>query len=200
MTAGRTNSDTLSKHWGTPHKYVDAVRKVFDGVIELDPCSNEWSVVMAKVEWKLPHDDGLHKIWSFPTIYVNPPYGGDKERGTRISDWLKKCADAFEEFGAEVIALVPVAANTRHWKDQVWSRATSVCFLYDTRVRFLENGKDTGKGAPMACAVVYWGKKPDKFAKAFVQYGATLELSGVQLPEQKAPRQLQLIEPTRKVG
>ena len=182
MTAGRKNINTLSKHWGTPQKYVDAVRKVFDGDITLDPCSNDWSAVNATVEWKLPKDDGLHNIWSFPTVYVNPPYGGDKVRGTRISHWLKKCADAFEDFGAEVIALVPVAANTRHWKDSVWPRATSVCFLYDTRVRFLENGRDVGKGAPMACAVIYWGTKPEKFAKSFAPHGAILSLADVQLP------------------
>lgn len=200
MTAGRTNTDTLSKDWGTPQKYIDAVRQVFDGKIHLDPCSNKWSLVHANVEWRLPNDDGLHNLWSFPTIYVNPPYGGDKERGTRISHWLKKCADAFEDFGSEVIALVPVAANTRHWKESVWSRATSVCFLYDTRVRFLEDGYDSGKGAPMACAVVYWGTKPERFAKAFKQHGAVLALSGIQLPEVSAPSQLRLIEPKRKVG
>ena len=201
MTAGRKNADTLSKDWCTPHKYVDAVRRVFGGQIDLDPCSNKWSVVKAKIEWSLPHDDGLRKQWSFPTIYVNPPYGGDRERGTKISHWLRKCADAFYELGAEVIALVPVAANTLHWKESVWARATSVCFLYDTRVRFLESGWDGGKGAPMACAAVYWGTKPEEFAIAFSEHGAVVDLSNVQLPRGKlARRQLQLFASERKVG
>ncbi len=29
--------------------------------------------------------------------------------------------------------------------------------FYDTGLRFLENGYDTGKGAPMACCMIYWG-------------------------------------------
>lgn len=200
MTAGRKNADTLSKDWCTPHKYVAAVRQVFGGNIHLDPCSNRWSVVNAKIEWSLPADDGLHKQWSLPTIYVNPPYGSDRERRTRISDWLKKCADAFYSHGAEVIAIVPVAANTLHWKESVWARATSVCFLYDTRVRFLENGRDDGKGAPMACAAVYWGMKPERFAAAFLEHGAVVDLSDIQLPKGKLARQLHLAIPERKTG
>ena len=189
MTAGRTNSDTLSKHWGTPHKYVEAVRETFDGVIHLDPCSNEWSVVNAKIEWSLPENDGLRKKWLARTIYVNPPYGADRERGTRISDWLKKCASAFHDLGAEVIALVPVAANTLHWKESVWARATSICFLYDTRVKFLENGRDSGKGSPMANAMIYWGTNPERFAEVFSRHGAVVPLDNIRLPQGALARQ-----------
>ncbi len=200
MTAGRKNVDTV-KHWGTPHKYVEAVKDVFGGTIHLDPCSNEWSVVKARVEWSLPENDGLHKKWDFPTIYVNPPYGADYDRGTRISDWLKMCASAFRDYGAEVIALVPVAANTLHWKESVWACATSVCFLYDTRVRFLENGKDGGKGSPMANATVYWGTHPEHFAKSFSRYGAVVSLADVKLPKGRLERQqLHLLVDERKTG
>jgi hypothetical protein len=39
MSAGRT-INTGSQHWGTPQKYVKAMREVFQGDIDLDPCSN----------------------------------------------------------------------------------------------------------------------------------------------------------------
>lgn len=155
----------------------------------------------AKIEWLLPEHDGLKEQWTAPTIYVNPPYGADRERGTKISDWLKKCASASHDQGSEVIALVPVAANTRHWKESVWARATSICFLYDTRVRFLENGRDGGKGSPMANAMIYWGVKPERFARAFSPHGAVIGLAGVKLPEGSFNRQqLQLVLDKRKAG
>ena len=44
MSAGRS-INTQSQSWGTPHKYVEAVKKVFGGQIDLDPCSNEYTVV-----------------------------------------------------------------------------------------------------------------------------------------------------------
>ena len=83
MTAGRT-VNSQSVNWCTPPKYVKAVRKVFGGRIALDPCSNEWSIVNAETEYRLPEHDGLRESWDFPTIYVNPPYGSDKERRTTI--------------------------------------------------------------------------------------------------------------------
>ena len=109
--AGR-QSVSEKKDWCTPPKYVEAVKAVFGGAIELDPCSNPHSIVGAETEYYPPRVDGLKASWHYRTIYVNPPYGNDKENGTRIKDWLAKCAHANERYRSEVIALVPVATNT----------------------------------------------------------------------------------------
>ncbi len=179
MTAGRT-VNSQSVNWCTPTKYVDAVKKVFGGKIALDPCSNQWSIVNAKIEYCRPNQNGLKKSWNYPTIYVNPPYGSDKEFGTTIKHWLYRCAHAHKNYGSEVLALVPVATNTSHWKEYVWGRATAVCFLYDTRLRFLVKGKDEGKGAPMACAMIYWNKSMDTFMEVFNDFGAVVDLRPLQ--------------------
>ncbi len=178
MSAGR-NVNTLSQSWGTPSKYVKAVKDVFGGFIDLDPCSNEYSVVKAKVEYALPKHDGLKESWNYPTIFVNPPYGIDKKSGTTIKSWLARCAHAYDEYNSQVLALVPIAANTTHWKKYVFTKAKAICFLYDTRLRFLENGKDTGKGAPMACAMIYWGDNYDRFYKVFIEHGAVVDISNL---------------------
>lgn len=182
MTAGR-KVVSQSVHWGTPSHYVQAVKKVFGGVIALDPCSNEWSIVEAKEEWMLPDVDGLSEEWTYETIYVNPPYGADRERKTNIQHWLQKCADAHERHGSEVLALVPVATNTKHWKYCVWGHATAVCFLYDTRLKFLENGMVEKKGAPMACAMVYWGQSYNRFFEIFIEFGAVVDIRHLQQEE-----------------
>jgi hypothetical protein len=196
MTAGRTVIGN-SRDWCTPVKYVEAVRAVL-GEVHLDPCSNEWSVVGAATEWKLPAVDGLRQSWKYPTIYVNPPYGSDPQRGTRILDWLQKCSEAHEHFGSEVIALVPIAANTKHWKLYVWPTAASICFLYDTRLRFLVQGRDDGKGAPMACAAIYWGKQKQSFADVFSSHGAVVDLGGVALPRSLSQPKLELVSGSRR--
>ena len=69
MTAGRAIV-SQSVDWCTPPKYVDAVKEVFDGTIELDPCSNRWSIVGAAVEWSIPERDGLNTEWDYKTICV----------------------------------------------------------------------------------------------------------------------------------
>lgn len=178
MTAGR-KVNSLSQSWCTPPKYVNAIRRFWNGEIDLDPCSNEYSIVNAKTEYLLPHNDGLKEEWNARTIYVNPPYGADRERGTTIKNWLAKCAQANKVFQAEVIALIPVAPNTAHWKKSIFGKAASICFLYDTRLRFLEKGQDVGKGAPMACCLVYWGNNKKRFYDHFIQFGAVVDISNL---------------------
>jgi predicted RNA methylase len=71
--------DSLSQDWCTPTWILDAVRAAF-GVsqIDLDPCSNDTSLVNARVEYKVPQNDGLQDPWDFQTIFVNPPFGTSK--------------------------------------------------------------------------------------------------------------------------
>ena len=176
MTAGR-RINANKKDWCTPPKYVDAIRNFF-GEIELDPCSNKQSIVNAKVEYIYPKNDGLVDTWNFKTVYVNPPYGIDKENNTSIKDWIKRCDEANQEHESEVLALIPVAVNTRHWKEHVFGKANSVCFLADTRLKFINGTND--KGAPMACAMVYWGNKGSKFYKKFSKFGAVIDLTSLK--------------------
>lgn len=179
MTAGR-KVNTLSQSWCTPPKYVTAIKHFWGGNIELDPCSNEFSVVKALTEYRLPEHDGLKESWDFKTIYVNPPYGSDRNRGTTIKDWLAKCSQTHNEYNSEVIALIPVAPNTTHWKKCIFGQATAICFLYDTRLRFLVDGIDTGKGAPMACCLIYWGNNYNRFFDNFIKFGAVVDIRNLQ--------------------
>jgi len=161
MTAGR-RVNTNSTDWNTPPKYVDAVKKVL-GNIEFDPCSNDLSIVDANVELQ---QGGIEDDWNkYKTIFVNPPYG----RG--IAQWLKKCSGV----NSEVIALIPVATNTRHWKESVFT-ADIICFLADTRLRFMINGNTENKGASMACCMVYWGKNKSRFVEIFNKFGTCVEV------------------------
>jgi hypothetical protein len=178
MSAGR-NVNTLSHHWCTPQKYVDAVREMFDNTIGLDPCSNEFSIVNANVEYMLPGDNGLLKEWNFKTIYVNPPYGADRKKGTTIKNWLKKCVETHKKYNSEVLALIPVATNTAHWKYYIFGEATAICFLYDTRLKFIINGDSDNKGAPMACCMVYWGNNIKKFQSIFSKFGAVVSITNL---------------------
>jgi hypothetical protein len=176
MTAGR-KVHTLSQSWCTPPKYVKALKSFWKGKIDLDPCSNEFSIVGALHEFCLPETDGLAQEWNFSTIFVNPPYGVDRQRGTTIKDWLAKCVESREKYRNEIVALIPVAPNTSHWKLYVFGHANAICFCSDTRLKFLIDGKDIGKGAPMACCLVYWGENYTNFYDTFSEFGAVVSLS-----------------------
>lgn len=129
----------------------------------------------------MPDHDGLKESWDYPTIYVNPPYGSDSSRGTRIAHWFARMAEAAAN-GSQVISLVPVATNTSHWKNHVYPIANAVCFLYEPRLRFYINGEEDRKGAPMSCAMIYYGEEGKKFAEEFSAHGAVVSLADVALP------------------
>jgi hypothetical protein len=173
MSAGRKVTGTRCD-WGTPSFIVAVVHK-FLGEIALDPCSNAYSIVNAKTRYIHPQD-GLKEDWSFPSIFVNPPYGKDPTRSTSIANWLERCHTSSNQ-GSEVIALIPVATNTGHWKKFVYPSVKALCFLKDTRLKFLEKGESKGKGAPMACCLLYWGEKSlTHFQEVFSPLGEVVYL------------------------
>ena len=166
MTAGR-RVNTSSQNWCTPPKYVIPVRNFFGGSVDLDPCSNLESIVSAEIEL---YENGLEHDWSkYKTVFVNPPYGRGKN--STIYDWLKKCHDS----NTEIIALIPVATNTKHWKDFVF-KANIICFLNDTRLKFLIDGNTDNKGASMSCCMVYWGERDADFIREFSKFGTCVKV------------------------
>jgi hypothetical protein len=181
VSAGRT-VNSLRQDWRTPQKYATAIADFFGGDVDLDPCGARESLIRAKRQYLLPQDDGLRDSWDFPAIFVNPPYGADRQRGTTIRDWLRRCAEASENYGSEVVALVPIAANTSHWKLYVWPKARGIIFLYDTRLKFEVSDPEVDKGAPMACSLIYWGQRASSFRERFCEFGAAVDLAGILLP------------------
>lgn len=172
MSAGRSNI-TDKTDWNTPPKYIELVKKMFIQ-IDLDPCSNENSLVDAKVKYMLPID-GLKESWNFSRIFVNPPYGRDTENKTSLKDWLKKGKIANDN-GSELLYLIPVATNTSHFKDIIFKSANSICFLEDTRLKFWSDGIENKKGAPMACCIVYFGNNTMKFKEVFGKAGKCFKI------------------------
>jgi hypothetical protein len=173
MTAGR-KSVSINKEWNTPPKYAGIINKFFNNDIKLDPCSNKQSIINATFKFCLQDKDGLKEKWDYDTIFVNPPYGRNNK--TSIKDWIFKCADTKEKYNNEIIALIPVATNTIYWKKYIWNNATAICFLYDTRLKFMINGNVDNKGAPMACCMVYWGNEYKKFYDVFKEFGAVIKI------------------------
>lgn len=163
-----------NKSWNTPLKYVKLIDEFF-GNIELDPCSNEYSLINSTTKYCLPLD-GLKESWNFKTIFINPPYGKSPETKTSIYNWIQKGAKANEEYNSEILYLIPVATNTKHFKDLIFKSACGICFLNDTRLKFSSEGVEDKKGAPMSCCIVYFGDNYNKFEKIFSDSGRCFKI------------------------
>lgn len=164
MTAGRKSSVNKTD-WNTPPKILSKILN-FWKYIDLDPCSNEYSLVNANTKFFL-EDDGLCQDWNkYSTIFINPPYG----RG--IYSWIYKASLT----NSEIIMLIPVATNTKHFKELVFNKFNNICFLSDTRLKFYNQGKEDKKGAPMACCLIYKGTQSKQFKSVFESLGKTISL------------------------
>ncbi len=154
----------------TPKCVLEVVREFDD--IALDPCSNPWSTVGARVELSAHlGDDGFGVDWACVVgdeggvVFVNPPYG----RG-HLARWVDKCAfEAAER--AEIILLVPCAPETG-WAMEA-RRACNAWGVWGKRIPFVGAG---GEAAKAANAVYYFGPRRFLFAHVFESSLAFVEV------------------------
>lgn len=106
--------------WCTPPELVEKVRRVM-GSIDLDPCSNEQSMVGAAFAFVYPQADGLARRWNFVgmhkirTVFVNPPY-------SRAANpiWAAKCLREFQNApGRTHMYLVPAAFGAKWFESYI---------------------------------------------------------------------------------
>lgn len=187
-------ADAANLDWNTPEYIVEAVRKTFNGSIDLDPCSNNSSLVKAKENWIYPAHNGLLESWSsslVKTVYVNPPYGrsylyrgkcllpkqfreltkAQKAECTTqtIYDWVKK-ANNEAQLGCQIIMLIPAAPGIRAWQEIIFKDADQICFIKG-RVKF--PGGDNWCNVPLA--LIHWVGKADLATKQLEAEGNFLE-------------------------
>lgn len=172
-------SDDVDRNaWCTPQDIVDALASLW-GAPDLDPCSNERSIVHALTRYALP-DDGLSLPW-YGKVYCNPPYSDP-------GPWVRRCLRHAQQttIGApnESIACIIDDPSTKWWQSAIWRRdedgvavplASAVLFP-DRRVKFIPppGAKVSSMSRPVA--LPYWGPHAKAFALAFAHLGKVVRL------------------------
>jgi len=147
--------------WCTPEELLVDVRKV--GPIELDPCSNETSIVNARIELHpADGDDGLvapwHRLAGGGLVYVNHPFGRQIWQWTARAIWESLS-------GTPIIFLAPSRTDTK-WFSECVNNKGSVVFLR-RRLTFL----GASAPAPFPCLLFAWNVAPDRLGEAFGHRG-----------------------------
>ena len=128
----------------TPPYILEPIRRMFGGIIALDPCTTPDNPVGADLFYA-PPEDGLTLPWDvYGGIYVNPPYGKARE------PWVHRCIRAGAE-GHHVALLMPAHPDTRVFQIAA-NTADGVLFLRG-RVKFgipRENGRQMAASHPSA--------------------------------------------------
>lgn len=161
--------------WCSPKVVGDGLLDLFGGPVDIDPCSNDRSIIPARRK----HDHGgLHIRW-MGTGYKNDPY-------SKSALWVRK---AMEELYAghliELVSLCMFAPSNGWWIEQcgVWNAHSPRHMLTRTRwdyagknrspnpeiiaTKRLKFGGDREHQARFDCALVYYGRRRAAFYKAF---------------------------------
>lgn len=174
--------------WRTPERILEPVRSLFKYGIHLDPCASSLKGIGAEVDYMLPAN-GLEKPWD-GTVFVNPPFGTTWVKGSecltpkevkariaagkheptwreqKLSQWVEKAWGHYLDGDAETVLLLPAAVDTKWWQNLILPCAAGICFI-EGRVRF----EGAAQGAPMACALVYFGDLGPRFKRVFATLG-----------------------------
>lgn len=166
------NFSSAEIEWYTPREYVEAAREVL-GEIDLDPAScfvaNE-KVRAAQIFTK--EDDALSQPWH-GRVFMNPPYGVDKETKSSVAGMF--CMKAIDEYIAGNIEAAIILVNSAH--AQKWQKPLyqfPVCFV-DHRIAFESSDGVINKAPTFMNIFVYLGDDKAKFADVFAKHGYVME-------------------------
>lgn len=152
----------------SPPEIVDPVRLIFGGTIDLDPCSNPFSIVGAEREVMLPEweaaagelmlpsrlarvtfGDGLvARPWK-GNVYFNPVYAHEV-----LVPFMATAAAAAATGEAHCIMLSIVKTSLMGWQEHA-PKAAAACFLKG-RVSYLVPGEDKRVNAPFHSCLMLW--------------------------------------------
>jgi hypothetical protein len=158
----------LSDTWLTPWHVIEDL-----GPFDLDPCASVVRPWPTAAKHYTKEDDGLSQRWE-GRVWLNPPYG------RYTSDWLERLAQH-----GKGTALIFARTETIAWRDHVWTKASSVLFLFG-RLRFCrEDGKGV-KGAGAPSALVSYGASDAETLRTSRLGGAWVPLQQLtDIPQQR---------------
>jgi hypothetical protein len=169
LLAGNMMSET--SEWYTPAEYIESVKAVFGGEIDLDPASCATAnVTVGAVEFFTEKDRGDTRDWH-GRVFLNPPYGLDK----RESRAGKFCLKAIAEFQARRVSECIILVNSVH--AQNWQRPLydfPICFV-DHRIAFADAEGEINPNPTFMNMFVYLGPHKKVFAREFAKHGYVLE-------------------------
>lgn len=154
-----------SPEWYTPPHIIELTLRLFDGIIDTDPCSNSKDNPNVPATFLYAkEDDGLSQIWH-GSVYMNPPYG----KG--VSTWTEALVSKYENGEIkEAIALLPGRIDTRWFQP-----------LYDyliCNVRGRLNYPQSACATPFPSVIVYLGDNKEKFIETFKELGPIMKRIG----------------------
>jgi phage N-6-adenine-methyltransferase len=151
--------------WYTPHKFIEAARKVMDS-IDLDPASSEIANnIVHATKYYTKEDNGLVHPW-YGNVWMNPPYNN-----SLVGEFTQKLLEELPNI-EQACVLVNNATETR-WFQKILRKSNAVCFVKG-RIKFLDiNGETTGSSL-QGQVILYFGYNTYGFYEHFDEFGISM--------------------------
>lgn len=158
-----------SDWWCSPPEIADPLEEFFEGPVDVDPCSNERSIIRARRAYT---SGGLVLPWRLPakmkprlTGYQNDPY-------SQAGVWTAKMlAEISSGNLREHIRLSMFTPSSKWWVDMCGKPRRNPRILALKRISFLDPFADEAGQKRDSCrfelALTYFGTRPERFTKVF---------------------------------
>lgn len=145
----------------TPPELADATHRFFNNQLELDPCWNADSPIIAKRTIALP-EDGLLVDWTkYRSFFVNGPWSD-------LLPWVEKCFVTASNVNCEGLFLARTESATRWAHALLASRNAHV----DLHKRYCFPTAGEGPTTDTRPTTIsYFGMDVDRFARSFDKLG-----------------------------
>jgi len=152
--SGVIDSDSLC----SPRRIIEPMWDLFGDKPDCDPCSNEHSIVQAKVAYTF---GGLHRPWGAKT-YENHPY-------SKNEPWIAKALQEMKVGRVrELLILCMTATSTAWWSSAMLDAKRNPRVICTSRIRFLgPSGKPLKFTARFDTSLIYYGPKVAKFERLY---------------------------------
>jgi phage N-6-adenine-methyltransferase len=166
--------------WYTPSEYVEVVRDVFGGVIDLDPasCDEAQQIVQAK-RYYTNDDDGLKQPWS-GRVFLNPPYSNP-------TPFVDRLIEHYERGDVPEAILLENTDSSARWFHKALKACSALCFP-SSRIKF-RHGRE-GCSPRYSSVFFYFGEEVERFRRRFASVGSVVI---VKAPDNSSHRQMTVI-------
>jgi len=147
------NSDS----WCTGPEIATPLFRDFWGFADLDPCSNDRSLIRAHESYTW---GGLMRPWK-PKTYQNHPYSTNEP-------WASKAIYEMKIGNvAELVILCMTATSTGWWKKLMVASKRNPRVIATKRLKFLGPDRKPVDSSRFEPSLIYYGSKTAKFDRAF---------------------------------
>ncbi len=159
-----------NNEWYTPDIYIQSVKNVFDGVIDLDPASCDLAnKTINAVKFYTIYNSGLEKAW-MGNVFLNPPYSKNS-----IKDFSNKVIEQVTLDNINQLIVLTNNATETGWWQSMAELSSSIC-LVKGRIKFNDFNGNKANSPLQGQSFMYFGNNSAVFDLEFKKFGVILNV------------------------